>query len=145
MSDTVKFSCVINNTNPVSKLGLEIWLNQENIFDQTHITEPILFEHDINDDDCEYELKFVMKGKLPEHTKINENADIISDSRLSITEVKFDKIALGHKFSELAVYSHDFNGTADLVEEKFYGEMGCNGTLCLKFTTPLYFWLLENM
>lgn len=145
MSDLVKFSCVIDTTNADSRLGMEIWLDQEKIYEQNHVTKLTKFEYDINDDDSEHVLRFVMKGKMPEHTKIDESANIVSDSRLSITEVKFDHIVLGHMFSELAVYSHDFNGTASEVQEKFYGEMGCNGTVSLQFSTPIYFWLLENL
>jgi len=48
-------------------------------------------------------------------------------------------------FTELATYTHDFNGTKELTQEKFYGVMGCNGTVSLKFATPIYLWLLENM
>jgi len=46
---------------------------------------------------------------------------------------------------KLAQYQHDFNGTGNPTIDKFYGEMGCNGTVSLKFTTPIYLWLLENM
>jgi hypothetical protein len=49
-------------------------------------------------------------------------------------------------FSEQAEYHHDCNGTAQqVILDKFYREMGCNGTVSLKFTTPVYLWLLENM
>ena len=46
---------------------------------------------------------------------------------------------------EQAVYTHDFNGTQPEIEDTFFGEMGCNGTVSLRFTTPIYLWLLENM
>ena len=43
------------------------------------------------------------------------------------------------------IYRHDYNGTTDPFDDEFYGEMGCNGTVSLKFTTPIYLWLLENL
>jgi hypothetical protein len=43
------------------------------------------------------------------------------------------------------VYEHDYNGTGTLTQEKFYGQMGCNGTVSLAFCTPIYMWLLEHM
>jgi hypothetical protein len=45
----------------------------------------------------------------------------------------------------VAKYQHDFNGTGKLTTQNFYGELGCNGTVSLKFSTPIYIWLLENM
>jgi len=48
-------------------------------------------------------------------------------------------------FLDRAVYVHDFNGTGKFVNKQFFGEMGCNGTVELKFSSPFYLWLLENM
>jgi hypothetical protein len=47
--------------------------------------------------------------------------------------------------TEQAVYTHDFNGTQQEIQDEFYSEMGCNGTVSLKFSTPIYLWLLEHM
>ena len=59
--------------------------------------------------------------------------------------VEFDDIEIDQIVSELAEYHHNFNGTQPAIVDQFYGEMGCNGTLRLEFTTPIYLWLLENM
>ena len=48
-------------------------------------------------------------------------------------------------FLDKTVYSHDFNGTQSMVNDSFHGRAGCNGTMSLKFSTPMYLWLLENM
>jgi len=48
-------------------------------------------------------------------------------------------------FIDHATYTHNFNGTQAETTDKFYGEMGCNGTVSLRFTTPIYLWLLETM
>lgn len=145
MNNTTKFSCVLDTTDSACPLGMEIWVDDQKIFDQNHISNAITFEYDLVDDDGEHELKFLMKGKTHDHTKINEAGEIVSDARLVIKEVIFEEIKLGHVFSELATYSHDFNGTTEKIQDKFYGEMGCNGTVSIKFTTPIYIWLLENM
>jgi hypothetical protein len=70
--------------------------------------------------------------------------EIVLDARLAIKDIEFDQIALNHIFTELSVYTHDFNGTGPQTSDKFYGEIGCNGIVELKFTTPVYIWLLEN-
>ena len=69
----------------------------------------------------------------------------MSDATLTIKDLAFDEIKLNYMLTELAVYTHDFNGTQDTTQDKFYGEMGCNGTVSLKFATPIYLWLLEHM
>lgn len=101
---------------------------------------------DINDDDeAEHVLIFELSGKTSAHTKVDETGAITQDVTVSIEDVSFDEIKLGHLVCEKTVYEHDFNGTAPLVQDKFYGTMGCNGTVRMEFTTPIYLWLLENM
>ena len=100
---------------------------------------------ELDDDDGYHALTFEMSGKTADHTQLDQAGKIIKDLTVNIEGVKFDDIILGHTFIEKAVYEHDFNGTKDKVQDKFYGIMGCNGTITLKFTTPIYLWLLENM
>jgi hypothetical protein len=109
------------------------------------VTEEKQISMEIPDDDSEHELRFILKNKTAEHTQVDEAGNIISDSTLAITDLAFDEIKLGYIATALTVYTHDFNGTAEESQHKFYSEMGCNGTVNLKFTTPLYLWLLENM
>ena len=145
MTDRVKLACTVSSTDPASRLGLEIWLDDTQIYDTEHVDEPIKFVHEFADTDGEHQLRFVLKNKTPDHTKIDEAGNILSDCRICINDLSFDEIKLGQIFIEQAVYEHNFNGTADPVKDKFYGEMGCNGTVTLAFTTPIYLWLLENM
>ena len=100
---------------------------------------------DINDDEAEHVLRFVMKNKKPEHTKIDEQGNIIQDACITITDLAFDELTLGYIFTKLASYTHDTNGTAEEAGYKFFGEMGCNGTVRLEFNTPIYLWYLEHM
>ncbi len=96
-------------------------------------------------DDQTHVLEFVLSGKTPDHTQITEHGEITSDVTIQIRDIAFDDIVIDQIFSELAEYHHDFNGTQPAVIDRFYGEMGCNGTVRLQFTTPIYLWLLENM
>jgi hypothetical protein len=145
MSNTVAISCIINTTNPDAALGFEAWINNQKFFDIDHVQaqQPVVLK--IADDDGEHELRFVLKNKTTDHTQIDEAGRIVSDARLIVTDLEFDEIKLGHMVTEQAVYTHDFNGTGIIAHDKFYGEMGCNGTVSLKFTTPVYLWLLEHM
>ena len=144
MNNTVEISCGIDTNNPAAKLGLEIWLDDQQLFNTNHVMDQQL-KWQVIDDEADHELRFVMKNKTIDHTQLDEHGKITQDSRITIQNLCFDEIALGQVFTDHAEYTHDFNGTKDIVTEKFYGEMGCNGTVSLKFTTPIYLWLLENM
>ena len=39
----------------------------------------------------------------------------------------------------------EINGTQESVDDDFFGTMGCNGTVRLKFSSPVYLWLLETV
>lgn len=145
MSSTITLSCTINTTNADSPLGMQIWLDGQLVLEQAAVTQEIKFQHELDDRDSAHCLEFVMQGKTEAHTKISESGEILQDTRLIISDVAFDDIKLGHVFTALSRYEHDFNGTSVLTKEKFYGQMGCNGRVILEFSTPIYLWLLENM
>ena len=129
-----------------AQLGFDVLLNDNIVFTTEHVTELTPITIDVNDDvDTNHELKFVLKNKTQDHTKVDEQGNILSDAMLSISNIAFDEIKLGHMFIEQTVYHHDMNGSQDLTEFQFYGSMGCNGYVSLKFATPIYVWLLENM
>jgi hypothetical protein len=143
--DTIKFSCVVRSTDTTVPLGMEIWLDNQKFFDQYHIDQDHKIEHEISDDDGDHELRFVLKNKLSDHTQVDSDGNIVSDATVMVSDIRFDDIDCQYLTTKLAEYQHDFNGTAKTSTHKFYGEMGCNGTVSLKFTTPIYLWLLENM
>jgi hypothetical protein len=146
MVSAVKFNCDISTSDSTVPLGLEIWLNDQQIFNQDWVTDPITFCHNLYDDkESAQELRFLLKNKKSNHTQIDQSGKIIHDACLSLSSLSFDKINLAQIFVEHAIYSHDFNGAGPAVQEKFYGLMGCNGAVTFKFNTPIYTWLLENM
>jgi hypothetical protein len=126
-------------------LGLEIWIDNQKLFDQDHVQESHRISTDLSDDEGEHELRLVLKNKLTEHTRVDANNTIVSDAIISVNGLEFDSIALNQIVTDLAEYQHNFNGSGELSVHKFYGDLGCNGTVSLKFTTPVYLWLLEHM
>ena len=146
MTPTVTITFNLATTDATAGLGFEAWIDQRKFLDIDHVkeTQPVTVELD-DEDNTEHELRLVLKNKTIEHTQVDEHGHIVADARLLITDVAFDEIRLGHMFVEQAVYTHDFNGHGKYSKEKFYGEMGCNGTVILKFNTPMYLWLLEHM
>jgi hypothetical protein len=144
MSSCVVISCKVSTSDSESALGFEAWVDDRKFFDSEHVRDTQEISVEISDDDAEHELKFVLKNKTPEHTKVNEQGVIVSDARLSITDLAFDEILLAQIIVNKSTYTHNFNGSGLETQEKFYSEMGCNGTVSLKFSTPMYLWLLEN-
>jgi hypothetical protein len=137
MINTATITCTIGTTDAGAALGLEAWVDDRKFFDSEHVTQSQQLSVEVDDSqEQDHELRFVLKNKLPEHTKIDSAGDIVSDARLTVTDIGFDAIDPGHMIVEQAVYTHDFNGTGAQGQHKFYGEMGCNGTVSLKFTHP---------
>lgn len=145
MMETCKISADIDSTDYMAQLGLEIWLNDTQIYNSEWIQNKIVFCYYFESDDAEHRLSFVMKNKVPEHTEIDSQGNIVKDAMLVISNLQFDDIALGNSFAELAKYQHNFNGTGQTVVEKCFGPVGCNGTVSMEFSTPVYLWLLENI
>lgn len=145
MTDFITISGNINSSNTKIPLGVEVWIDDDCIINTDHVDSDIQFNQELAEDEAEHELRIVLKNKVSAHTKIDDQNQRIEDVVLLINDLCFDGIQLGHNCQQLMIYTHDFNGTGDITHDKFYGEMGCNGTVSLKFTTPMYLWLLENM
>ena len=143
--DKIKFNCVVGSTNLAVPLGLEIWLDQHKLFDQDHIDQDYNIEHEISDDNGDHELRFVLKHKQSDHTQVDADGNIIGDATVTVSDIRFDGVDCQYLITTLAQYHHDFNGTGETTSQSFYGELGCNGTVSLKFSTPIYIWLLENL
>ena len=141
----VKFNCVVSSTDFSVPLGLEIWLDQHKFFDLSHIDQACRVEHEILDDDGDHELRFVLKHKQSEHTQVDADGNILRDATITVSDIEFDDIDCQYLTTTLAEYQHDFNGTGESTNQSFHGELGCNGTVTLKFSTPIYIWLLENL
>jgi hypothetical protein len=142
---TVGFTCVVSSTDFSVPLGMEIWLDDHQLFDTDHVDQTCTIQHDISDDDGDHELRFVLKNKQSDHTQVDAHGNIMRDARLTVSNIEFDGIDCQYLTTTLAQYQHDFNGTGESTNQRFYGELGCNGTVSLKFSTPIYIWLLENM
>lgn len=143
--DKISVTFDLTSSNYSAPLGFDLLLNDKVLLSFDHVTAATPVNIEIDDNEGEHEFKFVMKNKTHEHTVLDEHGNISTDASLSISNVTFDEIKLGQVFTEQSVYYHDFNGSQAPIEDKFFGIMGCNGHVSLKFTTPIYLWLLENM
>jgi hypothetical protein len=138
-------SCSITSTNFSIPVGVEIRVDNLPALTCDHVNQPIDFVYEVDDNDQEHVWEIELKNKQSEHTIIDSDGSIIQDVLLQIKNMAIDGIELGNLVSQAAEYHHNCNGTADAYVDKFYGHMGCNGVIRLKFTSPVYIWLLENL
>ena len=135
----------VSSSDPSIALHFDVKLNNTTIF-SNFIQDPILLSIPLEELEEQHVLTMTMSGKRIEHTEIDNNGQIVQDVLLKIDNINFDGIVVDKIVYEQSCYTHDFNGTQLIpVKESFYGNMGCNGTVELKFHTPFYLWLLENM
>jgi hypothetical protein len=144
-SEQIAIKCQLSNSNPAVKLGVKIKLDGQVVYETDHVKEVVEVEHKFNDNDGNHEFAIEMFGKLSEHTKIDNNGNIIEDAVITVKNISIDDLDISQIVQELGKYHHDYNGTKSPTVEKFYNTMGCNGTVKLEFTTPIYIWLLESI
>ncbi len=143
--DNVLIGFNISTTDSSAELGIRVYIDQTVVHENFHVKESYNFSHAIVDDNGEHELALELFGKTSAHTTIDEAGQIIKDAMLTIADIKVNDIDIKKIIDEKSQYFHDFNSTAATTEDKFYGNLGCNGVVKLKFSTPFYLWLLENM
>lgn len=130
---------------PGGHIGLQIRLNNQIIFESYEALNKKVIEYKFEDLESAHVLEIEMMGKLPTDTEIDQQGNMLSDRSITIENLAFDEIMLGQLITEMAVYTHNFNGSQDTIDDQFYGSMGCNGIVKLEFTSPVYIWMLENM
>jgi hypothetical protein len=127
-------------------LSLQVKLDNICIFEDELSEEWCNISHEFDDiEDTTRVIRITLQNKLPGHTQVNDNGDIVADRVIEIQNFTFDDVALGYVFLQNSVYEHNYNETGPDVKDEFYGTMGCNGTVSLEFQGPLYLWLLEHM
>lgn len=140
----LEFDIVPNNVQ--QPLGVEVWLNEQCLLDNDQVVETLHVQHNINDDvEKQHTVKIVLKNKTAQHTQINENSEIVSDSVIEVKNFKLAEVNIDKIVQEQSVYSHNFNRDNDYSDHAFYNTMGCNGIVKFDFFTPAYIWLLEHM
>lgn len=93
----------------------------------------------------EHVLEIEMSNKLPNHTVIDVNGQIVTDVLAEIYDVKLSGIDFTSVFYDQSIYTHDSNGWSKPVTTQFFQSLGCNGTVRFAFTTPAWVWLMENV
>jgi len=145
MSESITIEFDVSTTDPEAALGIKIQLDNQLIYQNTHMVETYHVAHDANDDKGEHELVIELFGKNDTHTVLDTAGEIVKDAMLCLRDFKIAGIDATQVVVQQSQYHHDFNGTQPAIIDQFFGDMGCNGQVRLEFTTPVYLWLLENL
>jgi hypothetical protein len=130
------------------EIQLEIKLDRTKISTLGFSTDLQTISYEIPNDTQEHELKILMYGKNPAiHTAVDQDNRLIRDAVCQLSYIRFDDIDVTDTFCQgrHECYRHTLNGVKEeSFFDTFWGLIGCNGLVTLKFSTPIYFWLLEN-
>jgi hypothetical protein len=129
-----------------SDIVLEVYINDTSIFHTTAQKKIQTVIHDVSEDPADHELKLVMSGKNFTHTIVDEQGTIASDVFFVINRLEFEELDVKELFclGRRSRHRHSFNSDQPEFDDEFYGEIGCNGTVFMPFSTPIYLWLANN-
>lgn len=143
--DRIKISLDVTNASDFHNMGIELWIDRNKFFDNSVSPGKHHVVHEFDCEEGDHWLKIVLKNKTHENTLIDDQGNIISDALIDINNVCLDEINIDTMMHDLAEYVHDGNGSKTIAVHDFFGHLGCNGRVQLKFSSPVYLWLLENM
>ena len=118
-----------------------VTLNDDILMDET-VSEVKNVELSLElEEDEKYKLGFHLYGKKDEDTIIDGEGNILKDQLLTVRDITFDGVGLDPLLpvNQDCYYYHDGN------RGPFLGIMGRNGVSAIRFTSPVYVWLLENL
>lgn len=144
MSDT-NFSFVLRPSSSAAALTVTVSVDQSVIFGPCAITQEHTVTVPLTDESGSHCLHIDLEGKMPEHTQLDSDHNIVADAVIEVCDPVLDATDMRKVFFKLSRYSHNTNNTTEPVDQPFYGIMGCNGRVTLPFETPAYLWLLDNM
>jgi hypothetical protein len=139
-SENIFFEII--HTNPKNSLGLEIWVDQQQLVDYPNFNTNLEFYHKFKDNCHLHQLKIILKNKTPLHTIVDSNNQIISDTAIQIQNFKLNGILMLKTFFSRATYQSKELGIVPLIN--CFGYMGFNGQVTFDFTSPVDTWAVNN-
>ena len=141
--ENLKFDILLTSTQWGKVPEFNIYID-DNLIEHASCNErhESSFMHEIADGD--HELRIELLNKTNDDCVQNaDKTEIIKDMQLHVSNIKIDHIDLGlirHTCSTFVPKDPEQHETL-----KECVDLGWNGIYILKFTSPFYIWLLENM
>jgi hypothetical protein len=124
-----------------------IWLDDHQVVASEIVSaaqQEIKFERTV--DEGVHTLKIRLENKTKQDTVL-ENGEVVKDMLLNINDITIDDISLGNLlWSAEYILDHpqEYKGQTVTKLDNCVN-LGWNGTYVLKFTSPFYIWLLEQL
>jgi hypothetical protein len=145
--EKLSFVVTLSGTFWERRPQFSIWLDDHMVVSSEIVSaaqQEIKFERTI--DDGTHTLKIRLENKTNADTNIR-NGEVIDDMLLNIDDITIDDISLGNLlWSAEYILDHpqQYNGQT-IIKMDNCVNLGWNGTYVLKFTSPFYIWLLEQL
>jgi hypothetical protein len=137
----------ISANTDCNDIVLTVYVDHHKIFQSTAQSQIQTITYDLDEDPEEHKLLLVMSGKNSTHTRLDDNDQIVSDIFFTINRLEFEQLDMKELFCQgrRSWHTHSFNSSQPEFDDEFYGDIGCNGTVVIPFSTPIYLWLSDNL
>lgn len=149
--ETLHFKIGISGTYWDKKPHYTVWLDDQKYADATiggHSKEIEFVEFDAGITEGKHEFKIRLENKSDRDVEKDGHGNIINDMLLNIESIDIDGIDLGPLKWSASEFHADhkkiIHGT-DMSVLKECVNLGWNGAYVIKFDSPFYLWLLENL
>lgn len=143
--ETLKFKIGLSGTFWNKHPAYSILINNQIVADGSITGEEVQyveFSADVSDS-SDNSLTIRLENKDSTDTVQNEDKTaIVKDMLLNIDSIEIDEISLGTLLWSASTYTPD---DSQFPETKNCVNLGWNGSYTIKFNSPFYLWLLENM
>lgn len=125
---------------------LEIYCNDKKISESVALPTKQTVCINLSEDPADHCLRMIMRGKTNQHTVLDSNNEIVDDVWFSVDRLEFEDLDMREIFCQgCKCYTHSFNQNQPSFVDEFYGYIGCNGTIEIKFSTPIFLWLNDYL
>lgn len=149
--ENLHFKIGISGTYWDKKPHYTVWVDDQKYADAMiggHSNEVEFVEFDAELTQGPHEFKIRLENKSDRDVEKDGHGTIINDLLLNVESIEIDGIDLGQLKWEASEFRADhekiINGE-NMTHLKNCVNMGWNGTYSIKFDSPFYLWLLENM
>lgn len=140
--EKLKFHIVLDGEYQTKPPHARVRVNNEVVFDAELTSESFIPFYREFENDSKNRLEIELVNKTAEHTKVDEQGNIVADSVIKIKKVLIEDIEIQNNFSinrDKFYYEHSGE------QHQLYDTLGINGKAVINFSTPFYVWLLETI
>ena len=140
--EKVKFSITLGSDYQTVPPRARVTIADKKIFEGPVSADILIIDPAELDNDSDFQLRIELIDKIPEHTVLDEQGNIVKDSVLTIKKIIIEYIEIQSNLSldqEKFYYEHSGG------KHQLYDSLGVNGTAVINFSTPFYIWLLETI